>query len=257
MVLKRNDQFAFYDGQIHPIDKERMSNFDTMAFIDRFYPDLDTITHEQIIGELGTHAIDFTNIHGWSQEIPDVDDRSARLFTIWAENVLTKEVIAIVKGHIILHPFESTRNGIKDYYFGTADTPYYPKVLITTFRIVLTEAKELNDFISQLFDVIEIKWQTIRKRVISSSVDPEIRKRYILSFKKIIYYSCVIPSVDKDLIKALRRKDYVITGVSQILSAKSVSYDEALVAHHINIAKKQISLMEKEKPKKTVDESGL
>ena len=63
----------------------------------------------------------------------------ARLFTIWAEDINTKEVMAIVKGHIILHPFESTKDNTDDYYFGKTDAPYYPKVLITTFRIVLSD----------------------------------------------------------------------------------------------------------------------
>ena len=135
---------------------------------------------------------------------------------------------------------------MEDYYFGKTDASYYPKVLITTFKIVLTEAKKLDDFITYLSDVIEIKWQSIRERVISSSVNKDIRKRFILSFKKIIYYSYIIPSVEQDLIKALKRRDYLITGVSQILSSKSVSYDEAVVDNHINESKKLISLMENE-----------
>ncbi|MHA1966182.1 MAG: hypothetical protein ACW964_00145 [Candidatus Hodarchaeales archaeon] len=247
MAIKQNELFVFYDGQIQPIDKKRMSKFDKIAFHDRYYPDQNIITNE-LINELGAFAIDFTNIHSWSHELPDIDDRSARLFTIWAEDINTKEVIAIVKGHIILHPFafDPSEDHIEDYYFGKTDAPYYPKVLITTFRIVLTEAKKLDDFIAQLSDVIEIKWQSIRERVISSSVNKKIRKRFILSFKKIIYYSYIIPSVEQDLIKALKRKDYLLTGISQHLSSKSVSYNEALVAHHINDAKKLISQMEKE-----------
>jgi len=237
MVIKKNEQLIFYDGQIHSIDKERMAKFDKKVFLDRYFPNQDVTTND-LLDELGTFAIDYTNLHSWFQEIPDIDDRSTRLFTIWAEDIHTKEVIAIVKGYIILHPFNLSKSSIEEYYFGNTEVPYYPKVLITTFRTVLKETKELNNLIVQLSDAIEIKWQLIRERVISSSVDTEIRKRFILSFKTIIHYSYIIPSVEQDLIKALKRRDYLISGVMQVLSLKSASYEEALISHHVEEAKR-------------------
>ena len=74
MAIKKNELFVFYDRQIQPIDKKRMSKFDKTAFHDRYYPDQNIITNE-LINELGAFAIDFTNIHSWYHELPDIDDR--------------------------------------------------------------------------------------------------------------------------------------------------------------------------------------
>ncbi|MCK5347385.1 MAG: hypothetical protein KAR20_28440, partial [Candidatus Heimdallarchaeota archaeon] len=73
----------FHDGLKESIDVERMTEFDVDSILNQLYDNRD-VDSSELLQELGPWALDFSNIFGWSENIPDVDPQSARLFQIWA-----------------------------------------------------------------------------------------------------------------------------------------------------------------------------
>ena len=94
----------FHDGLKESIDVKRMTEFDVNSILDQLYKNRD-VDSSEVIEELGPWVLDFSNIFGWSENIPDVDSQSARLFQIWVEDEKSKEVIGIIKGHFTVLPF--------------------------------------------------------------------------------------------------------------------------------------------------------
>ncbi|MHA2233491.1 MAG: hypothetical protein ACXAB4_13495 [Candidatus Hodarchaeales archaeon] len=221
-------RLRFYNGRTHSIDKKRLFEFEVKALLDRYYSgrDIDAAT---LLEDLGPLALDFTNVHYWSKEIPDIDRRSARLFTMWAEDEKTKEVIAIFRGFYVLLPFKWRKKDLENYYFCQESVPYYPVVVISAFRTSVRDEEQIDALLDRVKKEIELNWRELRQAIIKAlDNQTDLQQRYILCFDQIIHYSFLCPSIDRELIDALRRKDYRTTGVMQLLASPSASYDEIL-----------------------------
>ncbi|MFX0113050.1 MAG: hypothetical protein ACFFB3_00730 [Candidatus Hodarchaeota archaeon] len=237
----------FHDGREKAIDVYRMIEFENKSLHDRLFKGHEEIRAKTILEELGPCVIDFANIHGWSEDIPDIHPRSARLFTIWGENSETGEVIGVVRGFFVLPPFTTTRISTKDYYMQRERVPYYPLACISSFRTILQEKEALNEFLNQLLEEISANWQNLRNDAISRlKRGSDLWKRYVLSFDQIIHFSFLCPSIDREVIEALKRKDFRITGVMQLLAATSPFYDQAAISHHLRTVHEILDEVEKE-----------
>jgi hypothetical protein len=73
-----------YDGRKKPIDMKRMTELENDGVIQRLFSGR-ALERAAIFEQLGSWIIDFANIHVSSKEIPDIDDRSARLFSLWSK----------------------------------------------------------------------------------------------------------------------------------------------------------------------------
>lgn len=233
------DRLLFYDGREHPIDKDRLIKFEIGSIIDRFYPTR-KIEAATVIDDLGPIHIDYTNIQHWAGEIPDIDPRSARLFTLWAKDEETNEIMVILRGFYILVPFKFEKEALEEYYY-YHDTPCYPLVVISAFRTVYTDIGVLCDLLERVRIEVEKNWQKVRQQVIDT-INPqsELWERYVYSFENIIYISFLIPSIDRELIEALKKMDFRTTGVMQIFASPTASYNEAMAKTHLDEAKKYI-----------------
>lgn len=226
-------RLRFYNGRLHSIDKKRLFEFEMKALLDRYYSGRD-IDAGNILEDLGPLALDYTNVHYWSKEIPDIDQRSARLFTMWAEDEKTKDVIAIFRGFYVLLPLKWGKKDLEQYYFCHESVPYYPVVVISAFRTIIRDETELDELLDRTKKAIERNWRELRLKVIETlDKDADLRKRYMLCFDQIIHYSFLCPSIDRELIDALRRRDYRTTGVMQLLASPSVSYDAIMIDSHL------------------------
>lgn len=105
MNTVNGNQLRFYDGRTHFIDKKRMSEFEARALTDRFFAG-ENVDVAAVIEELGPVSLHYSNVQPWAEEIPDINPRSARIYTIWAEEKETKEIVVILKGFFILTPFQ-------------------------------------------------------------------------------------------------------------------------------------------------------
>ncbi len=230
-----------YNGRKKPIDVERMTELENIGIVEKFFSGRG-IELASVFEQLGPWACDFTNIHIWSKEIPDIDERSSRLFSLWAEDTNTRKVLGIVHGYFMVVPFALTPSSIRDYYTLQEDTPYYPMAIVTSFRTIIQEENKMDSFLDKMRDAISQNWMEIREKTIARlPKGSELWKRYIFSFDNIIHYTFLCPSIDRELIDALQRNGYRISGVMQLLASPSPSYDEATFAHHIRGAKKMIS----------------
>ncbi|MFX0152575.1 MAG: hypothetical protein ACFFAJ_17445, partial [Candidatus Hodarchaeota archaeon] len=153
----------------------------------------------------------FTNIHIWSKEVPDIDERSARLFSLWAEDMDTREVLGVVHGYFVLVPFIITPASVREFYTLQENTPYYPMAIVNSLRTIIQEDRKLDRFLYQMRDTISQNWSEVRIKTIRRlKKGSEIWKRYILSIDKIIHYTFLCASIDRELIDALQRNDYRI-----------------------------------------------
>lgn len=230
------DELKFYDGRIHSIDRNRLFKFDMRSIIDRYYSgqNIDSAT---IFEDIGPVAIDYSNVQHWSNEIPDLNSKGARVFTLWAEGEKTKEVIVILRGFYILIPFKLGEQTVKEYYIGGETGPYYPVAVISSFRTIYSNELQLNKLVDRVKEEIQLNWQKIRQELLERLDKTELWKRYVLSFEQIIHYSFLVPGIDRELIEALRRQNYRTTGVFQLLSSPTTSYDQAMINSHLKEAK--------------------
>jgi hypothetical protein len=230
-----------YDGRKKPIDMGRMTELENNCVIERLFSGR-ALEIAAIFEQLGPWIIDFTNIHVSSKEIPDIDDRSARLFSLWAEDTDTKKLLGLVNGFFMVMPFIISQPSVRDYYTLQEDIPYYPMAVVTSFRTIIQEETKLDWFLDQMRGAISQNWKEVREKTIARlPKGSELWKRYILSLDSIIHYTFLCPSIDRELIDALQRNDYRISGVMQLLASPSPAYDKATLAHHIREAKKMIS----------------
>ncbi|MHA1944828.1 MAG: hypothetical protein ACW97W_01900 [Candidatus Hodarchaeales archaeon] len=243
---KNITNLKFYDGRYHSIDKERLHKFEMEAVINRFYGGRN-ITSTNLIEDLGPIQLDFTNIHPWSEEIPDIHEKSARLFTLWAERIESRDVILILKGFYVLLPFKWEESTLKDYYdLAREDLPYYPVAVISSFRTTIKEEIKILKILDIVTPEIELNWRMLRQRVIENlNPGSDLWKRYVLCFDRIIHFSILCPSIDRELIDALRMKNYRTTGVFQLLASPAAAYDQAMINSHLTEAKKLIGEQEK------------
>ncbi|MHA1978628.1 MAG: hypothetical protein ACW98F_18090 [Candidatus Hodarchaeales archaeon] len=230
-------QLKFYNGLSHFIDKDRIIKFEEKSLIDRFFSGRDVST-ETMIEELGPIAVHYANVQPWAEEIPDIDTRSARTFSIWAEDKRTKEIVTTVRGFYILMPFHWGKETLQEYYSFSENVPYYPMVVISSFLSIFSEENLLDQLIERVKAELQKNWQNLRQRMIETLKKTDLWKRFVLSFDSIIYFSFLCSTSDRELVKALRKNDCRITGILQMLASPTPSYDEAMITSHLNGAKK-------------------
>ena len=233
----KKTRLRFYDGRVDSIDKERLLKFEISSIINRFYPNR-KVEAAEVINEIGPIHIDFTNIQHWSKEIPDIDERSTRLFTLWAEDEQTKDVVLILRGYYVLVPLRFGEDALRGYYYSPEDTPCYPMVVISSFRTIYDTVSDMFEVIDRVKEEIELNWSKLRQNLIDTLEKTKLWKRFVLSFDKIIYFSFMCPSIDRELLEALKRKGFRTTGIMQLLASPTTSYDEVLVKSHLKEAKK-------------------
>jgi hypothetical protein len=230
-------RLEFYDGRTHAIEKERLIKFEIRSVLDRFYGDR-SLHAAKVLDDIGPVHVDYTNIQEFHAEIPDVDTRSARLFTLWAEEIDSKDIALVLRGFFILVPFDYSKESLKYYYYHEA--PSYPMALITAFRTIYEEVDILSNVIDQVKGALLSHWQALRKILIDSLEKTKLWERYVYSLDQLIYYSFLIPSVDRELISALKRKHHRTTGIMQIMASQTPSYDQIQIKNHLEEAKKII-----------------
>lgn len=239
------EHLRFYDGREKPIEKDQLIKFEIKSVIDRFYStrNIDATT---VVEDIGPTHIDYTNIQHWSTDIPDIDNRSVRLFTLWAEDEENKEVVLILRGFYVLVPFKFAKEALEEYYYYDKDTPCYPLVVVSAFRTIYTDIAILSDLIERVKLEIEFNWQKVRQKAIDTiNKESDLWERYVISLNKIIHVSFLIPSIDRELITAFKQKNFQTTGVMQILTSPTPSYTEIMAKSHLTEAKK---LIKKYKP---------
>jgi hypothetical protein len=240
------DQLKFYNGLLHRIDKKRMTEFEQKSLIDRFFSGQEVFT-EDVIEELGPTAVHFSNVQPWADEIPDIDTRSARTFSLWAEDLTTNEVVVTIRGFYVLIPLHWSKDTIQDYYFVSENIPYFPMAIIPSFMTIINQGDLLNDLIECVKKEIQKNWRELRQRIINTLKKTDLWKRYVLSFEKIIHFTFLCPSFDRMLVKALQKHNYRFTGGLQMLASPTHSYDEAIILSHLNGAKKIIETASSER----------
>lgn len=238
-------KITIHNGRETAIGFKRMVEFDTKSLLDRLFKgrDVDSI---KVIEQLGPWSLDFTNVFGLAEDVPDIDSRSIRLFTIWAEDTDKEEVLGLVRGFFVLLPFIMSPKIAKEYYMFQEDVPYYPMAIISSLRTTIQEEARLDWFLDQMRDGISSNWKELREKTIKRlPKDSDLWKRFVLSFDNIIHFTFLCPSIDRELIDALQRNDYRLSGVMQLLASPSPSYDEATVKHHLTSARKVMQQFEK------------
>ncbi|MFX0173361.1 MAG: hypothetical protein ACFE9L_15820 [Candidatus Hodarchaeota archaeon] len=164
------------------------------------------------------------------------------MFSLWAEDTDTKKVLGIIHGFYMVIPLIVTPSSAQEYYKLQEDIPYYPMAIVRSFRTIIQDRIKLDWFLDQMRSAISQNWKEVREKTIARlPKDSDLWKRYIFSFDEIIHYTFLCPSVDRELIEALKRNDYSISGVMQLLASPSPAYDDATLAHHIRGVKQMIS----------------
>ncbi|WP_455141904.1 hypothetical protein [Candidatus Hodarchaeum mangrovi] len=225
----------FYDGRQHSIERDRLVRFELKSVIDRYYQ-TKSVDAATVLADLGPIHLDFTNIQSWATDIPDIDPKSARLFTLWGEDPETSEIIVIIRGYYILVPFSFSQDELEVYH-DEKNTPCYPIAVISSFRTIYSNIDLLILLIDRIKLELTQNWKYVRKRVINSLEKNQIWERYAYSLDEIIFYSIVCPSIDRELITALNRWGFRTTGVLQIMASSEPKYDEIFFQSHLEEAK--------------------
>jgi hypothetical protein len=231
-------KIKFHNGLKEIIKSEQLIEFDYNSIMKRFFHsrDLDT---SKMLEQLGDWILDFTNVHDWRKEIPDIDTRSARIFSLWAEDLRTGKIIGLVRGFFTLLPYGADKTTLQDYYTFHEELPYYPWAVICALRTIVSENKEMDMLLGQMREAISLNWSKVRQNTIKRlSKGSSLWKRYVYSFSEVIHFTILCPSFDREMIDALTRKDYNLTGIMQIYSSPSSSYDDITLKHHLRSAKK-------------------
>ncbi len=229
----------FHDGLQEPIDVERMTEFDVASILDQLYDTRSDIDSSHVLEELGSWALDYTNLYDWSGNTPDIQSKGARLFQIWAEDKNSGEVVGVIRGHFALIPFTFSISTMRDYYTQNGSLPYYPMAIITSLRTTFKENDQLDELLENMFKQISFMWQAERMDAIHTiEKGSDMWKRFVSSFDEIIHFTVACPSIHRRLIDALKRRNYRITGVTQLLASPAPSYDKATIEHHIKNAEK-------------------
>lgn len=232
------NQLRFYNGRNHSIDQKRLVDFEMRAIINRYYHG-EEINVSTLIEDLGPINLDFTNIHPWAEKIPDIDRRSARLFTLWAEDEKTKDVVLILRGFYVVLSFTWGKSQLTEYFGLTENVPYYPIAVISALRTAIYDDLQLSALLDRIKEEIELNWRELRQQVIKNlDKNDDLWKRYVFCFDKIIHFSFLCSSIDRELIESLRKKDYRTTGIMQLMSSPTISYDQAMIKSHLKAATK-------------------
>jgi hypothetical protein len=229
-----------HNGRKKPLDVKQMAEFDSKSIFERFFKS-QTYDASNMFELMGDWVVDFTNLHDWAKEIPDIDPKSARIFTLWAEDSNTREILGLIRGFYILLPFTLDKATIHDYYSLAEDVPYYPMAIISSFRTIITEEKLIDKLLEQIREAMGRNWKEVREETIRRvPKESKLWKRYVFSFPELIHFTIVCPSSDREIINAVNRLNYRMTGVMQIFSSPSPSYDEATIRHHLRSAQEII-----------------
>ncbi len=253
MTVRKIDQglnVIIHNGRKNALEVDRLNEFDLKSVSEKFFPTRD-IDSSSLFEQFGDWGVDFTNVHGWAEEIPDIDPRSARLFTIWAEEKTTGDVLGLVRGFFILMPFTLSPTTIREYYSFQEDMIYYPMAIVSSLRTMITEEHKLDFLLDQMRKGISSNWKKVRKNTIEHlSQGSDLWKRYVFSFEDVIHFTFLCPSIDREMIDTLQRNDYRISGVMQLLSSPSPSYDKATIKHHLRSSQKILKEAEKKNTNK-------
>ena len=238
MSIEKIKNLQFYDGRQNPIQRERLIKFEMKSVIDRYYQ-TKSVDAATVIADLGPIHLDFTNIQSWANDIPDIDPKSARLFTLWAEDIESKEIVVIIRGFYILVPFGFSQDELEIYH-DDKNAPCYPIAIISAFRIIYSNIELLIELVDRIKKELTLNWKQVRKNVINSIEKTKIWERYVYSLEEIIYFSIVCPSIDRELITALNQKGFRRTNVLQIMVSPEEKYDQIFLQSHLEEAKEII-----------------
>jgi hypothetical protein len=224
----------FHNGRKTPIPQERLVQFDIHSVVDRYYQ-TQTMDASAVISDLGPVHIDFTNIQDWADEIPDIDKRSARVFILWADDPVTKKVILLLRGFFILVPFQFGMEQLKDYHF-QHDTPCQPMAIISSFRTIVDDVEVLVELVERVEKELNNHWKETRKRLIDTLEKTFLWERYVYSLESVAYITYLCPSIDREMLAALKRKNFSSTGVLQVMASPTSSYNQISLRSHLKEA---------------------
>ena len=248
IIVRKNNRILnliLHNGRQKALDVVRLEEFDLKSISEKFFPNRD-IDSSSLFEQFGDWCVDFTNVHGWAKEMPDIDPRSARLFTIWAEDANSGDVLGLARGFYILMPFTLSPTTIREYYLPQEEMTYYPMAIISSLRTMIKEENQLDFLLDQMRKEISSNWRELRKNTIKIlSKGSDLWKRYVFSFEEVIHFTFICPSIDRELIDTLQRNNYRISGVMQLLSSSAPSYDEATIKHHLRSSQKVLNEIEK------------
>ncbi|MHA2250751.1 MAG: hypothetical protein ACXAD7_10325 [Candidatus Kariarchaeaceae archaeon] len=229
----------FHDGRKFKIPSDKMAPFDYTSIFERYYPDKTKQAYE-VFEDLGGFALEFTNLLEGYEGIPDVDDKSSRLFTLWAEDEERNEVVLIIRGIFVLTPYNFTLQKVTEYYLGKdEDDLYYPTAVLTVFRTTIVDIDQLEMLIDRSLIEIEAQWKLSRSQAIHNlTSNTRVWRRYFNSIDKLIHFTFQIPSIDREILDTLKRKDYRITNFMMLLASTTPSYDRATLEYHIKETQK-------------------
>ncbi|MHA2098952.1 MAG: hypothetical protein ACW99A_09710 [Candidatus Kariarchaeaceae archaeon] len=232
-------RLKFHDGRKYKITSEKMYAFDNTSIFDRYYPDKTKEAYE-VFEDLGGFALDFTNLFEGFEEIPDINDKSSRLFTLWAEDEEKNEVVLILRGIFVLTPYNFSSQKAKNYYLGKdEDDLYYPTAVLTVFRTTYVDIDQLEMLINRSLIEIEAQWKMLRDKAIDNlPSNTRLWRRYVNSIDKLIHFTFQIPSIDREILDTLKRKNYRITNFMMLLASTTPSYDSATLEYHIKETQK-------------------
>ncbi|MFW9779519.1 MAG: hypothetical protein ACFFE8_11745 [Candidatus Heimdallarchaeota archaeon] len=242
-VLK-TAQIQFHNGREEAIDTKRRQEFDR-RIIRKFFPNRQ-IEATDLFDRFGDWMMDYTNIHAEKKDegLSDINEESVRIFTLWAENIDTREILCIVRGFFQLGWFDyssllDSSLRIEWEYPDSELGPSYPWAIISSMRTILIEEQNLRILIQKMKAEINQTWKKIRNSVIDRLKKGSLRRKlYVLSFNEVVHYTIICPSMDREIIEVLLDTDFLISGFMQILTSKAPAYDEATIRHHLNSSKK-------------------
>ncbi|MHA2031247.1 MAG: hypothetical protein ACW99Q_17845, partial [Candidatus Kariarchaeaceae archaeon] len=200
--------------------------------VERYFSDPSSIEVSKMFEDLGPWVFDYTNLQPWGNEMPDIHEHSARIFSIWAEENETKQLCLIIRGFFALTPFVM---GVQTYYHATDKiTPFYPMAILSNFRTNYKDSKDIDPLIGEAMRAINSQWRELRNKIIGRlEIGSELWHRYNFTIDKIIHFTIVCPSMDRELIESLRKRGYNTTGVMQVLSSQVEEYSKASIDDHI------------------------
>lgn len=230
-------KYNFYDGLEQKIDINRLIDFDNRQS-ERYFTDV-SIEVSKLFEDLGPYILDYTNLQPWTEENPDISEKSTRVFTLWAEEIDTKKICLILRGFFALSPFSL---GASTYYnISEKNTSFYPLAILSNFRTNYTDSAKIDSLIDQAMKEINTHWKKLRMKTIERlTTGSDLWHRYNYTIDKIIHFTIQCPSMDRELTESLRRKGYRTTGVMQLLSSPVEEYSKASLDEHIRKAQEYI-----------------
>lgn len=224
----------FYDGLKTPIDRDRYNVFENKSVLDRFFSR--NIVAVSLFETFGYGLADFTNVHPLYFQFPDIKD-TLRIFTLWAEDRKTNEVVVLLRGFYILEPFIVKDQTLLDDFSRLGES-FQPFALVSSIRTIIQDSDQLGRLIEWVKTEIEQHWKK-RRQIVIETLDPDnpVWKRFVFSFDKILYYSFVCPSIDREFTSAFRKLNFHLTSIFQQFSSPTADYDQAIIKPYLRDVK--------------------